>query len=156
MKEDTENPGYPTINEFKSKKFLNIATAVGIGVSAAAISLDVEAEEKKVVESKETKKDEKKEIKGKIILMVAYLGHKEFQEREKSTKELIALGEKYKKDKNSEMTEFLKAEVQKKAKSNDPEVKERAKKILLAITPKFPVRGGGRRIHRTAGVMIER
>ena len=43
---------YPTSNEFRNKKFLNIATALGIGVSAAVLSFEADAEEKKIDDAK--------------------------------------------------------------------------------------------------------
>lgn len=132
---------YPTLNEFKSKKFLNIATAVGIGVSAAAISIELDAEEEKTNESEKAENPEKK-MKDNIILLVAKLGNDDFKERDKATKELISLGKKFKKEKKSKMTVFLKAELTKCHKSKNPEVKMRAKKILLALAPAPPSRSG--------------
>ena len=149
-----KRPNYPTLGELKTKKFLNIATALGIGVSAAAISLDVQAGEKKVTESKKVEKSDQKKLQDKIILLAANLGHKDFKEREKSTKDLIALGKKFNKEKKTELNKILKAEVQKQSKSKDPEVKERSKKILLALTPPPPKRNNHH--IRTAGIMIER
>jgi len=131
-------PEYPTWNEFKTKTFLNIATAVGIGVSAAAISLESNAEEKKVVEKKTDEATELSKGKDQIILLVANLGHDDFKERDKATALLIAKGKKYEEEKNSVMTALLKSELEKCKTSKDPEVKQRAKNILLAITPKPP------------------
>lgn len=140
-----KKPNYPTLGEFKSKKFMNIATAVGIGVSATVISLDLNAEEKKVVEKKEPVKDKAKVIKDKIILLAVNLGHKDFKEREQATISLIKLGQECIKKKDSKMTEFIKTEVKKQSKSKDPEVKERSKKILLALNPIPPAPPNHRR-----------
>ena len=148
-----KKPQYPNLNEYKSRKFLNIATAVGIGVSAAAVSLELDAEEKKVAESKKTENTDHKKVKDQIILLAANLGHDDFKEREKATQSLVAVGQNLKKSKNKKMTEFLTAELKKCSKSKDPEVKERAKKILLAITPP-PPKPANERIYRTAGIMI--
>lgn len=131
-------PNYPTLKKYHSNKFLPIATAVGIGVSTAAVSLDLAAEETKVVETKETENKQQKEIKDQIILLAANLGHDDFKKREESTKKLISMGKKFSTEKKKELTKFLQSEVQKNCKSKDPEVKERAKKILLAIVPKTP------------------
>lgn len=141
MKKNTNTPNkptYPTCNEFKNRRFLNLATAFGIGVSALAISLDIDADEKKPAsESKKAENSEKK-VKDTIILLVADLGNKDFSKRDKATLSLIDLGGGFKKKKNSEMSKFLKAELEKCEKSKDPEVKARAKAILLAIVPPPP------------------
>ena len=78
MSDKKNDSGYPTLSEFKTKKFLNIAAAMGIGVSAAAISLDVEAEDKKVTESKKVEKTDQKKLQDKIILMASNLGDDNF------------------------------------------------------------------------------
>lgn len=135
-KEQTEIPEYPTLNEFKSKKFLNIATAVGIGVSAVSLPFSVMGSEKAPAEEKTDKATESKIQKDQIILLAANLGHKDFKERDKATQSLIAIGEQLNKTKNKELTAVLKGELTKCQKSKDPEMKERAKKILLAIATK--------------------
>ena len=139
-KKDLSNrPKYPTLKTYNSRKFLHIATAVGIGVSAAALPLSViGAEKAPTAEEKADKTAEAKKVKDQIILLAANLGNKDFKERDKATKSLIAIGTKLNKTKNKELTAVLKAELAKCQKSKDPEMKERAKKILLAITPAPP------------------
>ena len=140
----SNNPQYPSLNEYRKRKFLHIATAVGIGVSAAAVSIELDAEENKVSESKATEDNNQKKINEQIILLAANLGHKDFKEREKATASLISMGKKFVKDKKTELIDFMKAELAKGKKSKDPEVKERAKSILLAITPPPPKIPAGR------------
>ena len=48
---DIKKPSYPTFSEYQAKQLIKIAAVVGIGVSAAAISLDIDAGEKKATES---------------------------------------------------------------------------------------------------------
>lgn len=131
----SEVPKYPTWSEFSSKKFLNIATALGIGVTASALPLSVTAKDKPVAESKKSE-DVNKKVKDQIVLLATNLGHKDFNERNKATTLLISMGNKYNKEKNLTMTKFLKTELDKSSNSKDPEVKKRSKMILLAITPK--------------------
>ena len=150
-KSDEKKPSYPTFSEYRRKEFLNIATAVGIGVSAAALPLSAICDEKPAAESKTDKKTEAKKVKAQIILLAANLGHEDFKEREKATQLLVTMGKKFQKDKNSAMTDLLKSELEKSNKSKDPEVKKRAKMILLALTPKPPKRPD---LPRMLGIMV--
>lgn len=135
-----KKPGYPTTREFRGKKFLNIATALGIGVTAGTLPFNVNCAEKAPAESKVEKSTESKKVKDQIILLAANLGHDDFKTREESTKTLISMGKKFSTEKNSEMTKFLNSELVKYSKSKDPEVKKRAKMIMIAVTPKIPKR----------------
>lgn len=131
-------PEYPTLNEYKSNKIINVAAAIGIGVSAVAVSLDLEAGEKKPAKTKKVEKSKQNNVKDKIILLAANLGHKDFKVREKATHTLITLGKECVKKKDKKMSELLKSELEKVKSSKDPEVKQRVKKILLALTPPPP------------------
>jgi len=129
---------YPTLNELRNRNFLNIATALGIGVTAVTVPFSVQAKDETITESTTDKETESERQKEKIILLVANLGHDDFKERDKATQFLITIGKKNKNDNNSELIAFLDSELEKCKESRDPEVKERAKKILLAITPPPP------------------
>lgn len=94
------------------------------------------AEEKKPFESKVTGNYDDEAIKDKIMLLAESLGNDYYIKREEATEELISLRQKFKKENQKALTEFLESELKKRMESKDPEVKERAKIILLPITPK--------------------
>lgn len=150
-KSDIDKPSYPTFSEYRRKEFLNIVTAVGIGVSAAALPLSAICKDKPASESKTDKTTESTKVQGQIILLAANLGHKDFKEREKATQLLVTMGKKFQKEKKVDLTQILKSELEKSNKSKDPEVKRRAKMILLALTPKPPKRPN---IPRRMGAMV--
>ena len=152
-KEIVKSPAYPTINEFRSKKFLKIATALGISASTIAVPPNIKAEEKKAPNTQKESNIDNQKLKEQITLLAANLGHAEGQKRESATKSMITLGKKFEKNKNCNMTAFIKAILEKCKKDSDPEIKERAKLILIAITPPPPNRKRG---IATGGVMISR
>lgn len=140
MKKQTyisKNSSYPTFDEYRRRQFLHVAAAVGIGVSTATLSVELDAKDKKVKNSK-TEKSGKKEVKEQIILLAMNLAHKDFKEREKATVSLIKIGKECVKKKDTKIVEFIRTEMEKKKKSKDPEVKQRAKKILIAMAPPPP------------------
>lgn len=154
---DVDYPSCKDYSQIKHRELLKILTAVGISVSAA-VSPQLHAEERR-----------KKDIVGctsehifiEIDKLAADLGHEDFKKREKATIALIALGKASTKDKegkeipNKVVREAVISSMKKFKKAKDPEVKQRAKRILIAISPtqkeanKFPVR----RIFRTLGVV---
>ena len=153
IKSSVSRPEYPTLHEYQSKKAMHLAALVGLGVVTVSAPLDLNAGEKQKPQAGKTAKKDNAKIKEKILLLAADLGHDEFKKREQATKSLILLGKNFETNKNSEMTSFLETVLQKSKKSKDPEVKERAKRVLIAITP--PPKKLRNQEVRMAGVMIE-
>lgn len=138
-KKDQGESTYPTWRDYSSNSgndLLKILTAVGISVSTAVTPMV--AGEKN---PKEPVSDSLDKVKLQIDDLIGKLGNKDFRVREKATVALIAMGNTKKKDaKGKKVTDekIRKAVVEavtKLKKHKDPEVKQRAKRIILVLTP---------------------
>jgi hypothetical protein len=98
------------------------------------------------------------DLKTTVAKLTAQLGDSKFKTREAATAQLIAIGKAKQKCKASgqEAGALVAASMKGCARHKDPEVRERAKRVLLALTPPVKVRRPPRQILQLDGdVAIE-
>ena len=134
-KHATPSPRYPTAREFQSRIGNTLAKAVLIG-AAAALAPNI-ASAKDDENGKETKKEAPAEnIGAEIAKLASLLGDDNFEIRKKATERLIAIGKIKNKKGEAPYKEAVLQAMGKARKSKDPEVAQRAKRIIAALAPK--------------------
>lgn len=131
---------YPTRRDYsavKNSELLKLLAAVGISIGAV-VAPSLDAEDKT---PNETVTDSADKINLEISKLVANLGHQDYKTRENATIGLIAMGNTKIKDKdgkevcNTKMKEAVISALEKLKNDRDPEVKQRAKRVILALNP---------------------
>lgn len=149
---------YPSLREYavtKNSELLRVMTAVGI--SFGAVLTPVLMADGAI--KNEAVSDSTDKIKIEIAKLCQNLGDQDFKAREQATITLIALGNRKIKDEkgqeicNQVVKDAVVAAMNKMKKDKDPEVKQRAKRIILALNPpkNDKIRNN---IPRLGGVMI--
>mgnify|MGYP006305311857 CR=1 FL=1 len=116
-----------------------------IGVGALAVSLwpavsagDKATEADETASEADKKDDSDTRLKKKIALLAEALGSDDFKQRRNATRELIQLGRGRGKDEaaDARVRKLVLAQMEKYKARKDPEVAQRARNIIIALTPK--------------------
>jgi hypothetical protein len=122
---------YPSLTDVvQRRRFL--ATLVSAGAWAGA---SLAADKKPVGPTLE-------EARGLVAMLTPKLNHKDFTVRRDATRKLITVGKagKEKADLKHPVTRYVLAEMEKLKTHDEPEVSERARRVILALKPPPPPR----------------
>ena len=139
---DAVSPEYPSYGRYSEcyRRFAVLAVAAMIGGSAVCAS-NLSAQDKAAVPAvTEISVDQAKKL---ITELAGKLGDQDFNIRQDATMKLIELGKTKDKDGKLVFKDLVVGEMKKLGDSKDPEVKERSKQVIAALTaeepPKQPV-----------------
>jgi len=133
--------GYPTLDEYRRgrraflKKAGAAAMVLGLGSPLVMSVLGEEAEKKVEEKAKEFSEEDLSKM---VAALAVKLGDDDFAVRKNSTCKLISLGKGEKESEKvaKQAREIVVEAMELKQKDDDPEVKERAKAVILALTKK--------------------
>jgi hypothetical protein len=139
---------YPTLKQHKrvGGDFLRAAVALGLGAAFGTSALAGQPHvaggmpvrpKPPVVRPAGPSAKKTEALAKQVVVLTNQLGSPNFKLREAATVQLIALGRGNGKCKATDLTtrQLVSASMTKCAKHEDPEVRERARRILLALTP---------------------
>jgi hypothetical protein len=142
-KESTGVPGYPTLADHKlaRRSFLRGLGRAAVGVGLSAGTVHAAAAGGRKPKSKAAAVKPKRKLEDEVAELVAQLGDGKFRVRESATTQLIAIGKDPERlgAKGRKGSAVVLDAMAPLAKHEDVEVRERSKRIALALQPPKPV-----------------
>ncbi len=121
----------PAEHQLQRRDFLHLLSGVALGVATGSLLTQAGPTSSKQPSGKET-------LAKQVQVLAAKLGNDDFRARRQATATLIAIGKGNGKDNaaDAKMKALVLATMEPLKQSKDPEVSQRAKTIITALTPK--------------------